>query len=647
MHTSTALSVLLGLAAAGTATAQTARPDIVWARDVQGATMTIDGQLNEPAWQQAERFSLVWNQNAGVPGSGQKIETGSLVDAPDPTSATVRVLRSGNMVYIAAEVMDKSIGGGRGLNGGNWNFDGLIMNLAQRGTPSPTDPNFFGGGFPEFFYAWWHPSDTTATGGQKVNNRPRSFGRFGCDWEEDPASGPCTVRADLTKWNYATTWQGTTNDDTHGDDTSYIMEMMVDAGSLGYDFTKLGGDRTPWNLAVQDADYFWGTNPANAFATRVWLQNQWGNNFIHGASFIAGSPAVTVSSGALPATGADLTIAGTANAPTIDGRLNESLWGRVQPALSLKYKDAMLANAPFGYDFTRYYRPDINGDGNTATIVDASTASFKMAYRGDMLYVGIDVDDQAISGAYQNGDQRDGARLSFYTRKPDSLGGWLTRTAFDFFLDSTGAVQIGGAAAGIVAADPTAITARAFLKGSSTAGNPADVDEGYQIEVAIDLVKALKYPAGRGDGLLWPAFMFSDADLLQDAGASYATRTWFMREGSDGPGLWSYMDPSMTVAADGRETVAGVLTLGVPQPSPTRGATLLRYALAEPGTVSIDVIDLLGRRVMALAQGLQAAGAQEIGLDAGALSAGVYVVRVTVDGAAGRTSATRPLVVAR
>lgn len=647
MKTASVLSVLLGLAAAGSATAQTARPDILWARDVQGATLTVDGQLTEAVWQQAERMTFRWNQNLGLPGSGQKVEFGTLVDPPDPTDATVRVLRSGNKIYIAAEVKDKSIGGSRGLHAGNWNFDGLLINILRRGTPNPTGDNYFGAGHSEIAYAWWHPVDTLMGAKQKVNAKPRLWGEFACDWEEDPADGNCTARADKSKFDAAATWQGTTNDDANGEDTGYTMEMMFDIGGYGYDFTQLGGDHAAWNLALQDADYQWGTSMENAFTTRVWMQNQWLNNFNHGVAFIAGAPGVTVTSGATPTGEPDFRIPGTRETITLDGRLSEGAWTQAPTAMRLKYRDALLEEAPFGYDFIRYYRPDINGDQNAATIVDPSTASFKMMFKGDMLYVGVDVDDQAISGAYQNGDQRDGIRLAFHGREAEGAGGFLPRMFFDFSVDSTGAMQIGGMASGIVAADPTAIQGKVMLKGTSTAANPGDVDTGYQMEIAIDLVKALGYPAGRGDGVIWPAFLFSDADLLQDNSASYSTRTWFMREWGEGPGLWSYMDPSMMVAADAREVVAGALTLRAPYPSPTGGAARLSYALATPGSVHVDVIDLLGRRVGTFAPGLQAAGEQTFDLDASALSAGVYVVRVTVDGPTGTQVATRRLVVAR
>src|SRR5690606_20017295 len=35
--------------------------DVIWARDVAGAEMTLDGVLDEAVWQQAETINLVWN----------------------------------------------------------------------------------------------------------------------------------------------------------------------------------------------------------------------------------------------------------------------------------------------------------------------------------------------------------------------------------------------------------------------------------------------------------------------------------------------------------------------------------------------------------------------------------------------------------
>ena len=53
--------------------------------------------------------------------------------------------------------------------------------------------------------------------------------------------------------------------------------------------------------------------------------------------------------------------------------------------------------------------------------------------------------------------------------------------------------------------------------GSSTIGDPSDVDEGYQIEIEIDL-EALGYPANLGNNrLLWMGANLFDADYFLNA----------------------------------------------------------------------------------------------------------------------------------
>ena len=66
-------------------------------------------------------------------------------------------------------------------------------------------------------------------------------------------------------------------------------------------------------------------------------------------------------------------------------------------------------------------------------------------------------------------------------------------------------------------------------------------------------------------------------------------------------------------------------------PNPASGAATVAFDLAAPSEVTVDVVDLLGRRVVTLARGPQAAGAVRIDVPSGALAPGVYLVRVQTE----------------
>ena len=79
-------------------------------------------------------------------------------------------------------------------------------------------------------------------------------------------------------------------------------------------------------------------------------------------------------------------------------------------------------------------------------------------------------------------------------------------------------------------------------------------------------------------------------------------------------------------------------------PNPFRGSTALGYDMARAGTVDLAVFDALGRRVATLDEGTRAAGSHPVRFDGSALPAGVYLARLSVDGAA---VATRRLALTR
>ena len=83
------------------------------------------------------------------------------------------------------------------------------------------------------------------------------------------------------------------------------------------------------------------------------------------------------------------------------------------------------------------------------------------------------------------------------------------------------------------------------------------------------------------------------------------------------------------------------LTLFASRPNPVRGASEIRFALAEPTDVTLAVYDALGRRVRVLASGPYGAGEHPVAFSAAGLPAGVYLYRLT----AGAAQQTQRLVV--
>ncbi len=97
--------------------------------------------------------------------------------------------------------------------------------------------------------------------------------------------------------------------------------------------------------------------------------------------------------------------------------------------------------------------------------------------------------------------------------------------------------------------------------------------------------------------------------------------------------------PNTAIAAGNRGTVAtepDALAEGYRfsplAPNPTTGTSSFDLAVGQAETVRVEAFDALGRRVAVLHDGLLAAGqTRRLSLDAAALPAGVYVVRVTGD----------------
>lgn len=602
---------------------QTTRADVIWARTTT-QTMTVDGRLNEPAWAQAESVKIQYGNTAllPIPGSGWFFENGRQ-QVIDSMKATIKFLVKADSLYVGVRIEDKSIGGGA-FN----RFDGILSNIRQKQqTARPV-------GAGEIFYGWvkepW--ADTLA---DQPGRMPAYLGFWG--------SSPYAPRPDSLNqryWAAATTVQGIQNNDTHGNDTSYIMEFKINLRTFGYDVTGTNGDIVMYSLSIYDADWQWPLDTTRQSGTRAWLQCPWGNASAYHHMRVYARPSVGLTD-PLPAVGPELTVpgAGTFASPVLDGRLTDPVWntpniGRLQ----IQFGNTTIRNS---YPSTGPYRsgqfqPAVNG--GTAAVVEPSLATFKYFYKNDTLFVGVDVNDQFVQSFPSSiPDRWDGFRVVICDRgqrNPDNVlfprilsariagsGTSVSTSREDDLAPNPGAWDSAGTKVQVVIA----------LKGGTTIDTlGASPDSGWTAEMKINL-RELGYPAGRGDGVLFFAALLYDGDSFGSAASSsYGTRTWFMREGGFNDGAsWAYMNPNVTVAVDeqGVEIPDQFRLLGN-YPNPFNPSTTIRFSLPQMSDVTLEVFNILGQRVAVQNLGVQQPGVHEVRFDASHLASGVYNYRL-------------------
>ena len=162
------------------------------------------------------------------------------------------------------------------------------------------------------------------------------------------------------------------------------------------------------------------------------------------------------------------------------------------------------------------------------------------------------------------------------------------------------------------------VPARTTIRGTYTQKLPASAPAGdYTLRVHIGT-----HP----DGVMHTdSFPFAKADepAARLAGGSAEGGTWdLVFEGLDGS------EP------DAPAESVGTLRVGAVSPNPFRSRAAFSFSVPEARPVRVEVLDALGRRVAVAYEGTPRAGeTQTVALDGAALPAGVYLVRLTADGA--------------
>jgi len=602
---SACLTVLF-LLAASMSLAQSPREDLIWAR-VASATPTLDGNLNEASWAAAESTHVEWAVDAGIPGSGWKVESGDATPG-DPTFATLKFLVSGNQLYLGAIVRDRSVGGSRDFN----RFDGFLMSLKDHADPAFPKPPA------EYTYLWWYPTQDDP---QPPGQSPSFVGK----WATWPPGTPRTP-TQIANWDAVTVVTGQSNNDAIVD-TKYTVEMRFNLTPMGYDVTQAGGDIVEWNISIYDCDWFWPFDGTRFSSNRVWWQSPWSNSMWYNEVRVFARPDVTVSSGPVPAVGPELTLfeVGT-TPPTVNGVLNEAIWSDpLVYTFDIRWDDSALRETYPGVGPSRsgQYQPSVAG--GTALVLDPADATVKVFFQGDKLFMGFDVRDEAVQYHAQF-DRWDGFLLNINertTRGPDNN---LLGRRLGFQVGPTGAALPSDYLSTLVAAGDAAV-AIALKAGTVVDTTGTSPDTGYTAELAVDLT-ALSYPAGLDDGSIFFGVNHLDGDSYIPREDSYGTRTWWYREYENQCcNVWAYLSRTpLDVVPSGLDQPYALL--GV-YPNPSANPAI-RFSTPQASTLVLDVFDVQGRLVRSMPFGVQAAGVGEIPFQGKGLGAGVYFYRLAL-----------------
>ena len=100
----------------------------------------------------------------------------------------------------------------------------------------------------------------------------------------------------------------------------------------------------------------------------------------------------------------------------------------------------------------------------------------------------------------------------------------------------------------------------------------------------------------------------------------------------DANSVTTFVSDDMTVSNEEVAVPPSSYQLSQNYPNPFRSATVIGYAVPQTSDVTLDVFDLLGRKVTTLVEGRVSAGNHWVPFNALSLSAGVYVYQLKADG---------------
>jgi hypothetical protein len=592
--------------------AQPPRENVIWARSTNGAPITLDGVLNEPAWAAAESKVIRFGRGVdnGIPGSGYQFEGG--IVPKDSTYATIKLLVVGNQLYMGAVVRDSTIGGSDAFN----RMDGLLMAIkdhASAGRPAPPA---------EYLYSWWYQPPLSIPDPKAPGLPPV----FGGRWATPPWGSPRTPEQ-IAAWDAVTKVQGLTNSDAVVD-TSYTVEMRFDLTPMGYDVTVPAGDIIEWNISIYDCDWFW---PQTRFSgNRTWWQSPWGNAMWYDEVRIFSRPGVTITSGPVPVVGPEARVANAGGypAPVIDGFLTEQVWS-LAPSFDIRYGDDALRET-YGNPLkwrAGQYQPAVNG--GLASVDDPGDATVRWFFKEDTLFLGFDVRDQKVT-SIPVVDRWDGFIVSINDRVVRWRDNNLESRRLAFRVGPDGLVKTEDWTDSLLALPNGGKIALRLKPGTTVDTTGSGSDTGYTAEFAINLTK-LGYPPGRGDGALFIGIDYFDGDCYPDFLSSYGTRTWWGREyqGECCP-VSAYMDPNLYITTGVGEPEPGAarFTLLGNSPNPFDESTTIHFRMAAPSRVTLEVYDVQGRLVSTRRLGVLPAGERSASVNRRGLDTGVYVYRL-------------------
>ncbi len=591
------------------------REDVIWARSVDGAAITMDGMMNEAVWAQAESLHVVYGVDGPLPTSAWRPEY-QPDQITDPTNATVKFLSDGSFLYVGFFIPDSSVGGTQ-----DWaRWDGILMSIKDhRVATRPTPPM-------EFFYTWWYADvDSLIAPGTP----PMFRGTF------ENTQDTARTAEQKAVWDGKTFVQGISNDDSQPDQY-WSVELRFNLDSLGYDVTKPEGEIFEFNFSIWDEDWIWSGDPFIVSATRAWWQSPWNGNADNVGRVHIRSD-VTVNSGPVPDVDPDMVLrnGSTLPSPLIDGMLTDDAW-MYADSFDIRWNDTALRNSYPGVGKWRsgQFQPDVDTIAGLAPVLDSASAQIKMFFRDDYLYLSADVNDKLVQST-TTFDRMDGVRFIVGDRVAvDGDNRMLFRQLRGNF-DTTGTGVPMEFMVTLV--DSTNSEFAMIPKPNTTVDDNSDVDEGYTIEMKVDLTY-LGYPPGLGDHLLFMGVMLADGDSFLNPENDYGTRTWWFREHNNGPAAaWMYMDASSYLSIGSGEplNVAQTLQLHGNYPNPFNPATTISYTVPFTAEVVLQVYDVLGQKVTEIAAGKKIAGSHEMTFNGSRLGSGIYFYKLQAKNEAG------------